>query len=43
MGEGRKGGVWYVTRREFVKTVFGGVAIALGLVLLPWVMGVICG
>jgi hypothetical protein len=32
-----------MTRREFVKTVFGGVAFAVGLMLLPLVMGVICG
>lgn len=32
-----------MTRREFVKSVFGGVAIMLWLVLLPFVVGVICG
>jgi hypothetical protein len=32
-----------VTRQEFVKTIFGGLAIMLGLMLLPWIVGVICG
>jgi hypothetical protein len=32
-----------MTQREFIKSVFGGVAIMRGLVLLPFVVGVICG
>jgi hypothetical protein len=31
-----------VTKRDFIKAVWGGIGIILLLSLLPWILGVVC-